>query len=129
MSDAITLSTVTLDCRDAGALADFYADITGGRVTFREADWATVESPGGELNFQTVPGHEPPVWPDPKGSIQMHLDFAVDDLVATRARVLAAGARQFEFQPNADHCLVFADPSGHAFCLSTWAPLPTPATG
>jgi hypothetical protein len=21
---------------------------------------------------------------------------------------------------NPDHCLVFADPAGHPFCLSTW---------
>jgi len=35
-------------------------------------------------------------------------------------RVLAAGATKYDFQPNNDHCSVFADPAGHAFCLSTW---------
>jgi catechol 2,3-dioxygenase-like lactoylglutathione lyase family enzyme len=44
----------------------------------------------------------------------------VDDLDATQARVLAAGARAFDFQPNPDHCLVYADPVGHPFCLTTW---------
>jgi len=34
--------------------------------------------------------------------------------------VLAAGATKYDFQPNNDHCSVFADPAGHAFCLSTW---------
>ena len=48
------------------------------------------------------------------------MDFYVDDLAATEARVVAAGATKFEFQPNADHCLVFADPAGHPFCLTTW---------
>jgi hypothetical protein len=50
----------------------------------------------------------------------MHLDFYVEDRAATEARVLAAGATKYGFQPNDDHCTVFADPAGHAFCLSTW---------
>jgi Glyoxalase-like domain len=49
--------------------------------------------------------------------MQMHLDFDVDDLDATEARVLEAGATRYDFQPN-DHCRVFADPAGHPFCLS-----------
>ena len=118
MSDSITLGSVALDCPDAGALADFYADLTGGSVTFRQAAWATVRSPGGRLDFQTVPGYTPPTWPDPTSSIQMHLDFDVDDLEAAGARAVASGARRLDFQPN-DHCLVFADPAGHPFCLST----------
>ena len=48
------------------------------------------------------------------------LEFLVDDLESTGARVLAAGATRFEHQPNADHCFVYADPAGHPFCLSTW---------
>ena len=120
VSDVITLSSVALDCPDAGTLAAFYADITGGRVTFEDAAWATVDGPGGRIDFQTVPGYEPPTWPDPTSSIQAHLDFFVTDLEATAARVIAAGARKQEFQPNADHCWVFADPVGHPFCLSTW---------
>jgi hypothetical protein len=57
-------------------------------------------------------------WPDPGSSLQMHLDFDVDDLDSTEARVLAAGATKYELQPN-DHCRVYADPVGHPFCLST----------
>jgi catechol-2,3-dioxygenase len=121
MSDSITLNSVTLDCRDARELAAFYADITGGAIQFQNDKFATVHSPGGRIAFQTVPGYTPPVWPEPTSSIQMHLDFYVDDLEATGTRVLAAGATKYEFQPNSDHCLVYADPAGHAFCLSTWA--------
>jgi hypothetical protein len=123
VSDSITLSSAALDCPDARELAAFYADITGGRVTFENDAWATVDGPGGRIDFQTVPGYRPPAWPDPTSSIQIHLDFYVEDLGATETRVLAAGARKFEFQPNADHCFVFADPVGHPFCLSTWGDL------
>jgi hypothetical protein len=120
MSDSIKLSSVALDCPDAGKLAAFYADITSGKVTFLHESWATVNGPGGRIDFQTAPGYTPPTWPHPTSSIQMHLDFYVDDLEAAEARVLAAGATKYDFQPNDDHCYVYADPAGHPFCLSTW---------
>jgi uncharacterized glyoxalase superfamily protein PhnB len=125
MSDSIKLSSVTLDCPNAGDLAAFYADITGGKVTFLNDAWATVNSPGGRIEFQTAPEYTPPTWPDPTSSMQVHLDFYVDDLDAAEARVLAAGATKYAFQPNDDHCYVFADPAGHPFCLSTWDDVPS----
>ncbi len=109
MSDSIRFSSVAIDCPNAGELAAFYANITSG----------TVNGAGGRTDFQTVPGYTPPTWPDPTSAIQMHLDFDVDDLAATEARVLAAGATKYDFQPNDDHCSVYADPAGHPFCLST----------
>ncbi len=125
MSDSIRLSSVALDCPDAGELAAFYADITGGEVIFVNAVWATVDGPGGRIDFQTAPGYTPPTWPDPASSMQVHLDLLVDDLAVTEARVLAAGATKYPDQPNADHCLVFADPVGHPFCLTTWDNVPS----
>ena len=80
--------------------------------------------PGGRIDFQTIPDHEAPTWPDPTTPMQMHLDFVVDDLDAAEIRVLAAGATRHAFQPNADHCRTYADPAGHPFCLTTWADVP-----
>jgi catechol 2,3-dioxygenase-like lactoylglutathione lyase family enzyme len=119
LSDSIRLSSVTVNCPDAAELAAFYADITGGRITFSNPDWAVVNSPGGRIDFQTVAGHTPPTWPGDDSPNRLHLDFLVDDLAAAEARVLTAGATRYQFQPNADHCLVFADPAGHPFCLTT----------
>jgi hypothetical protein len=124
MSDSIRLSSVALDCPDAGELAAFYADITGGRVVVAGDAWATVDGPGGRIDFQTVQGYVPPGWPGPTPSTQMHLDFVVDDLHAAGARVLDAGATKYEFQPNAEHCHVYADPAGHPFCLTLWDEVP-----
>lgn len=118
MSDSISLGTVALECPDAARLAAFYADIMGGRITFADEEWATVRGAGGRIDFQTAPGYRPPTWPDPASSMQMHLDFDVDDLDATEARVLAAGATKSEYQPG-DHFRVYADPAGHPFCLTT----------
>lgn len=120
MSDSIKLSSVTLDCPNAGELAAFYAEITGGEVTLLGEAWAIVHGPGGRIDFQTADHYTPPAWPDPSAPIQMHLDFFVDDLDAAGARVVAAGAVRYDYQPNDDHCYVYADPAGHAFCLSTW---------
>jgi Glyoxalase-like domain len=118
MSDLISFCSVTLDCPDAGALAAFYAEITGGKITFLHDSWATVRCPGGRIDFQTAPAYTPPTWPDKASSMQMHLDFDVDDLDATERRALAAGATKYDVQPN-EHCRVYADPAGHPFCLST----------
>ena len=118
MSDSIKLSSVALECPDAGILAAFYAQITGGRVTLHADDWATVTGAGGRIDFQSAPGYLPPTWPDPTSSMQMHLDFDIDDAAAAEARVLAAGATKYAYQPN-DHWRVYADPAGHPFCLTT----------
>lgn len=118
MPGSIRFCSVALDCPEPARLAAFYAEITGGRVTFAAADWATVRSPGGRIDFQAAPGYAPPPWPDPASPMQMHLDFDVDDLDAAEARVLAAGATRFAYQPG-EHFRVYADPDGHPFCLST----------
>jgi catechol-2,3-dioxygenase len=116
MSDSIKFGSVALECPDARQLAAFYAEITGGTVASADRDWATVKCPGGDIDFQTAPGYQPPVWPDPSSSMQMHLDFLVDDADAAEARVLAAGATKFDVPPG-DHFRVYADPAGHPFCL------------
>jgi hypothetical protein len=77
---------------------------------------------GSAICFQVSPAYSPPTWPDAVSSAQMHLDFDVDDLDATEARALAAGATKYDFQPNG-HCRVYADPAGHPFCLSTFQAL------
>lgn len=120
MPAGIRLSSPTINCPDALELAGFYAKITGGRIAYTDPVWATVDGPGGRIDFQTDAAHVPPTWPDPTVPIQFHLDFYVEDLAAAEATVLAAGATRYDHQPNAGHCLVFADPAGHPFCLSTW---------
>ena len=119
MSDQIRLSVTTLNAPDALALATFYARLTGG-TTAGSSHWATVTGSNGFIAFQQVDDFRAPVWPGADVPMQMHLDFFVDDLQATGARAVEAGARLLAHQPNADHCFVYADPAGHPFCLSTW---------
>lgn len=77
-----------------------------------------MKSPSGRIDFQTAPNYVAPTWPDESSSMQMHLDFEVDDLDATEARVLAAGATKLEYQPGTQF-RVYTDPAGHPFCLTT----------
>jgi hypothetical protein len=119
-ADKIIFSGVTVNAPNAIELARFYAEITGGEPA-GNSHWATVTGPNGEIGFQQVQEFRAPDWPEGEIPMQMHLDFYVEDLQATEARVLAAGATRFDFQPNSDHCFVYADPAGHPFCLSTWA--------
>ena len=120
MNESIRLDGVTVNAPDALALADFYADITGGTAA-GSAEWAYTAGPDAVLAFQQDRDFQPPTWPGGDVPMLMHVEFLVDDLDATAARVLAAGATRFAHQPNVDHCLVFADPAGHPFCLSTWS--------
>ena len=46
MSDVIKLSGVGVDCPDAGELAAFYAEITGGTVTSQNERWASMSGSG-----------------------------------------------------------------------------------
>jgi hypothetical protein len=119
MSRSIRLNGITVNAPDALALAEFYAEITDG-VARGDSEWAAVAGPSTVIAFQQVDGFRPTEWPGEDVPMQLHLDFLVDDLEATGARALAAGATLLDFQPNSDHCLVYADPAGHPFCLSTW---------
>jgi hypothetical protein len=52
----------------------------------------------------------------------MHLDLSVSDLAAGEREVLALGATKATTQPAPETYLVFLDPAGHPFCLSTMIP-------
>ncbi|WP_166997071.1 VOC family protein [Paramicrobacterium fandaimingii] len=118
MDTGIRYSTTTLACPDPPALADFYAKLTGGEVTFvAERDSASMRSARGRLDFMWVPDYREPQWPE--DSSLLHLDFFVTDLATSAEWAIRCGARQYDFQPNAGRCLVFADPAGHPFCLTT----------
>ena len=79
------LSSPTVNCPDARSLARFYADLTGGEVTFANDEWAVVNSLNGRIDFQTVPSFSPPTWPHGDVPVGIHLDFWVADLQRPRS--------------------------------------------
>ena len=114
------LTAVTIDCSDAEKLADFYASLTGGEVSYRDADsgLAQVTLGSSVLNFQQVHSYSPPQWPGQGHPQQFHLDFGVADFEAAIARAIDLGANEALEQPSADHYRVMTDLDGHPFCLA-----------
>ncbi|MCV7361044.1 VOC family protein [Mycolicibacterium neworleansense] len=113
-----TLRSIVLDCRDPAALAAFYAELLGGDVTTEDDTWVVVTDPAGRrVACQYSPEHEPPDFPDPQGSQQIHLDVEVDDPDAAQRRVLALGATRVPGAVEDKDFRVFRDPAGHPFCL------------
>jgi predicted enzyme related to lactoylglutathione lyase len=118
------LKMLTLDSSDARRDARFWARVLGWDVAHEQEEYAMLTGPGGlALGFGTVADHEPPQWPNPRGTKQFHLDLAVDDLDAGVAACVEAGATLPDEQPG-DTWRVLLDPSGHPFCLTLAANWP-----
>ncbi|PEG40955.1 glyoxalase [Mycolicibacterium agri] len=114
------IRSVVVDCRDPQALADFYQGVLGGTVHKEDDTWSVLTDPTGRrLAFQLAPEHEPPIFPDPRGSQQFHLDIQVgdDDVDDAERRVLALGAARVTDASEDGTFRVFRDPAGHTFCL------------
>ena len=123
------LHHLVIDCPDPLALAAFYSGLLGQPITYRSDDFVVVSADDttSGLAFQLAPDHQPPAWPDPARSQQMHLDVMVEDVAAAGPRVLALGATRLG-APG-----VYADPAGHPFCLiprpTCAPPIPGPSPG
>ncbi|MDQ1713173.1 MAG: hypothetical protein QOE45_2623 [Frankiaceae bacterium] len=114
------LSTVVLDCKHPGALAEFWGALLDLPVVEKEDDWwQLAPGPGGvSLAFQKVGKHQPPSVTRPQ---QLHVDIKVDDLQAAEDVVLGLGAQaRGDIHPGeGSPWRVYADPAGHPFCLVT----------
>jgi catechol-2,3-dioxygenase len=123
------LANVVLETRDPKGLARFYSELLAMPIMRGDEGWVDVgDDSSVKLSFQHAPGHEPPTWPDPASSMQFHLDIDVDDIEAAEARALSLGARRLPWgsaeeeaqgmrEPDGSGFRVYADPSGHVFCL------------
>lgn len=114
------LTATTIDCSDAIKLADFYAKLTGGKVTYSdpESGHAQTTVGSGTLNFQQVHSYSPPQWPGQEHPQQFHLDFSVENLDSAVEHALGLGASEALEQPASDQYRVMIDPDGHPFCLA-----------
>lgn len=112
------LRSVVVDCKDPHGLATFYSELLGGTLDSGDDAWVVLTGQDGRrLAFQYSPEHEPPRFPDPRGSQQFHLDVVVDDADIAERQVLELGATRVTDAVGEDHFRVFRDPAGHTFCL------------
>jgi catechol 2,3-dioxygenase-like lactoylglutathione lyase family enzyme len=129
----ILLHTV-IDTTDVRGLAEFYRQLLG--YDYRpgdeapadgaddDADWLVLRDPAGtnKLAFQEVARLERTTWPRDDVPMQLHLDLTVSDtatLEEQRQRAESLGAQLIlDRTDDPDEPLyVFADPSGHPFCI------------
>jgi predicted enzyme related to lactoylglutathione lyase len=124
------LDLVVIDCPDALALAQFYAQVLGWELEDGSDErWATLVPPGGGLSpdnpegrtslaFQRIDDYVAPTWPGGEHPQQAHLDLWAGDIDHHERAVLAAGATRHEHQPSDQGTFrVYTDPVGHPFCL------------
>jgi hypothetical protein len=119
---AIRLGSIALDCSDPAVLGAFWASLLNGEVAFASDDFVAVKTDRVWVAATRVTDYRPPVWPDGDPPKQLHLDLAVDDLVDAEQRAVELGAIRADVQPAPHRYLVFLDPAGHPFCLSTQIP-------
>lgn len=134
--DVPTLAQVVLDTMDPRLLAEFYRRLLGleyrpgdapppeGAPDPRGTDWLVLRQPDGRpaLAFQHVPVLPPATWPEGEHPQMLHLDLTVAtraDLERQHERALALGARLLldRTDDEEEPLRVYADPSGHPFCL------------
>lgn len=109
------------DCKNADALADFYASLLGWEKVLSGGGWAGLRAPQGWIfAFQEVAEYVPPVWPWEVGKQQQmaHIDFLVDNLDLAVLHALKCGATKSKVQHYETSITMF-DPEDHPFCLST----------
>jgi catechol 2,3-dioxygenase-like lactoylglutathione lyase family enzyme len=110
---------VVFDTADLAAESRFWSDLLGGTVD-AEDDWHTVSVDGEpRLGFQLAPDHVRPDWPDGEPQ-QLHLDLYVDDIREAHQHAISVGATLLKPAEDLDApegFQVYADPSGHPFCL------------
>ena len=114
-----TIAMVTLDCAEVTPVADFWKAALGYEQVAGDGDnYAMLAGGAGPaLGFGKVEGHEPPGWPNERGSKQFHLDLAAEDVEAETERLLGLGATLADPQPG-ETWRVLLDPAGHPFCVT-----------
>jgi len=112
----ISKKITVFDTADLATESTFWAGMLGGTVD-AEDDWHTVSVDGQpQLAFQLAPNHVQPDWPDGEPQ-QAHLDLYIeDDIAVAHEEAIALGARLLK-EHGDETFQVYADPSGHPFCL------------
>lgn len=110
---SLALAGITIDARDAAAVATFWAGALGRSV----ADGATAEAaaleadpavPGSRIGFRQVPE-------DKKVKNRLHFDFVTGDLDGEVARLTGLGATTLSENNPGFRYNTMADPEGNEF--------------
>lgn len=114
---AVALASITMECADAGVLADFYRELLGLVEEYADDERTSIalRGKGYLLSCVRTEGYARPSWPGT--GQQMHLDLYASDVDAAVERAVALGATVADYQPDPTMWRVLIDPAGHPFCL------------
>lgn len=125
----MTLASAVVLTNDIHALADFYAVLLDTEPAWYRDDYCEVETGGARLALFTVAGHDAHIADgvaEAAANRSLKLEFAVDDVDATYARLTGAD-RAFDWVmappedlPWGTRAVVLRDPDGHL--LEIYAP-------
>ena len=110
---------VAVDAHDPAALARFWAEVLGWRITAEEPDEVEIGPPAGSPEE----GHVPALLflPVPEGKTvknRLHIDLRPQDQETEVRRIEALGARRVSVGQGPEVTwVVLADPEGNEFCV------------
>jgi predicted enzyme related to lactoylglutathione lyase len=115
----VTVTCITVDCREPRRVAEFWAAALDWRVAHVTADGAVVEAPG-----RAQPYLEFIVVPEPKTlKNRLHLGLTTAELDQQIERLVSMGAEvawEEEFPPEWPYRnVILRDPEGNEFCLGS----------
>ncbi|WP_367319103.1 VOC family protein [Streptomyces sp. HUAS ZL42] len=116
----VKAGVVVLDCAEPEKLAEFYRQLLDAEETGASANRVEIRGAGGtRLAFRRDVNATPPSWPRPENSLQVHLDFVVEDLDEAERKIIGLGGRPLETKDAAGRYEErgYADPAGHSFTL------------
>jgi hypothetical protein len=116
----VKAGVLVLDCAEPEKLAEFYKELLEGEQTHASANLVDIRGADGvRLAFRRDVNATPPSWPRPENSLQVHLDFLVEDLDEAERRVVGLGGRPIEARDAAGPYEErgYSDPAGHSFTL------------
>lgn len=110
---------MNIDSIDPVALARWWADLLGWRITYEEPDQVVLEPPEGSPEDGVSPDLLFLRVPEPKeGKNRIHIDLRPSDQATEVARAEALGASQVDVgQSDEVSWVVMADPEGNEFCI------------
>lgn len=114
----LSIQCIDIDCHDPAALAQFWRDALGWRITYETDDEYVLEPPAGSPQDGVVPDLLFFKVPDQKMvKNRLHLDLRPEDQASEVARLLGLGATRVDIGQGESSWVVLADPEGNEFCV------------
>jgi predicted enzyme related to lactoylglutathione lyase len=114
----LTIQAIDIDCHDPAAVATFWEQALGWRVTYESDDEWVLEPPAGTAQDGVAPDLLFLRVPDEKVvKNRLHLDLRPDDQGAEVDRLVSLGARHADIGQGEHSWVVLSDPEGNEFCV------------